>query len=425
MSGSSSSGADSEASGSSTDSENDSDNGDSDPNSNEAVFGELWKKEDRPVRYRNSAAFNALAQDTVCKMITMYNEQKKQKSNTSDSIGRTVKLRTRKFKAGKDDGYTVLHPARFLRQPFGPPKKWWKEVPINRDSEGVCLDLPLEFVGCANNIATKTLSHLHDRTYPLQLRMLSPDNVNINTRAKKRIERMEGGELTTLNDYWWTEVDAVKRAQDCILNYCSLLQILWPQDPTGIMMMRLLHKYGWITTTQDESKRVQVINAFFDCVVKENCYRAVNSKPVLKAEEMEARLKLTLSNFGLKDDIPFLNNQTNSGGASASASGGSGYNGNSQGNGGGWQQRNKQQGGQRRGGQRSQDRKREYASYNGMGTCYQFNDPSGNRCRNKKGSSSSCCKAPNGEKEFAHVCNKFVVSKGGFCLGKHPRADHR
>ena len=415
------------------------DSEDSDPNSNEAVFGDLWKKEDRPLRYQKRSAFNALSQDTVCKMISLYNEQRKQKNSNTDTFGKTVKLKPRKFKGGKDDGYTVLHPARFLRQPYGPPKKWWKEVPLNRDQEGVCLDLPLEFVGCANNIASKTLSHLHDRSYPLQLRMLSPDNVNINTRAKKRIERMEGGELTTLNDYWWTEVDAVKRAQDCILNYCSLLQILWPQDPTGIMMMRILHKYGWIATTQDEGKRVQVISAFFDCIVKENCYRAVNGKPVLKAEEMEARLKLTLSNFGLKDDLPFLHNRAHNSTVNTGASGGSNFNNGSQFsnsgsqfsnngsqfNSGGQHQRNRQQGNNRGGNQRSQDRKREYASYNGMGTCYQFNDPSGNRCKNKKGSSSSSCKAPNGNKDFAHVCNKFVVSKNSYCLGKHPRAEHR
>lgn len=396
---------------------------DMDPSCNEAVFGELWRKEDRPVRYQDSAVFNALSQDTVCKMISMYSEQKKQKGS-ADTFNKTVKLKARKFKAGRDDGYAVLHPARFLRQPYGPPKKWWKEVPLNRDQEGVCLDLPLEFVGCDNNIAAKTMSHLHDRSYPIQLRMLSPDNVNINTRAKKRIERMEGGELTTLNDFWWTEVDGVKLAQDCILNYCSLLQILWPQDPTGIIMMRVLHKYGWVATAHDESKRVQVISAFFDCVVKANCHRAVNGKPVLKAEEVEARLKLTLNNFGLKDEIPFLAVQANNSTSSAASVAGSGGGGGSANT--AAQQRSRQQTSNNRGGgQRQQGKRRDYASYNGLGTCYGYNDPSGDKCKNKRGSSSGTCKEPSGNKEFAHVCNKFLVSKGNFCYGKHPRAEHR
>ena len=72
--------------------------------------------------------------------------------------------------------------------------------------------------------------------------MMAPDNVNVATRARKRIERMEAGEVTTLTDFWWTDVTAIKAVQDCILNFGAVLNILWPLDPTGWIMLRVLHK---------------------------------------------------------------------------------------------------------------------------------------------------------------------------------------
>ena len=294
-------------------------------------------------------------------------------------------------------------------------------MPINRDEEGVSLDLPLEFIGCQNLIAPKTQVLLHDRSYPMQMRMLSPENVNISTRAKKRIERMEGGELTNITDYWWTDVDSIKAAQDCFLNYASLMQILWPLDPTALMMIRVMHQYGWIAVTKDETKRVAVIQAFFEAVIKENCQRAVNKKPPYKSEEQEGLLKRILIRYGLKEEVPFLSGSLYTGEAAANENGE--RRAGSAGGGSGGQQGQRQQFNNSR---QQKNRERKIASYQGLGTCYDYNGRFGNKCKNSKGSSSSTCKDPNNKgKEYAHVCNRFVPDKNGFCLGKHPRSEHR
>ena len=245
------------------------------------MFADIWRKEDRPLRYQDRKAFDKLPRDAITTMFKAHSEaQKKKRQAGGEEFSKLKKLKSRSFKKGTDDGYTVLHEARFLRQPFGEPRKWWKQVPLNRDAEGVCMDLPLEFLGASNKVAHKTIFYLHDRSFPIQLRMLSPENVNIATRAKKRIEWMEGGELTNITDFWWTDVERIKIAQDCVLAYSSLLHVLWPQDPTGLIMLQVLHKYGWVAVSQDEQKRIGVVNAFFDHVIKETASEpSIASRP--------------------------------------------------------------------------------------------------------------------------------------------------
>lgn len=221
------------------DSSDDGEDWRNDPTCNEFLFEELWEKEDRPKKYQDPKEFNKLPQATAFALHKAFTEKNKQRKGTNyEAFSKLKKLKERKFGKGNDDGYTKLHAARFLRIPYGPAKKWWQFMPLNRDEEGVCLDLPLEFIGCQNLIAPKSQVLLHDRSYPMQMRMMSPENVNISTRAKKRIERMEGGELTNITDYWWTDVDSIKAAQDCFLNYASFMQVLWPLDPTALMMIR-------------------------------------------------------------------------------------------------------------------------------------------------------------------------------------------
>lgn len=179
-----------------------------------------------------------------------------------------------------------------------------------------------------------------------------------------------------------------------------------------------MHQYGWIAVTSDENKRVAVVQAFFESVIKENCQRAVNKKPPYKAEEQEALLKRILIRYGLKEDVPFLAGSLYAGGNDGSADrkpaggGAAGTSGQQQ------QQYNKPK-------NNPKNRERKFATYHGLGTCYGYNGKFGDKCRNSKGSSSSTCKDPRDKKEYAHVCNRYVPDKNGFCLGKHPRADHR
>jgi hypothetical protein len=73
--------------------------------------------------------------------------------------------------------------------------------------------------------------------------------------------------------------------------------------------------------------------------------------------------------------------------------------------------------------QGGQKKVREFAKLNGMGTCYKFNSPQGDICKNKK--SAGICEDQVGSKKFAHVCNRWVATRNSFCLGRHPRRDHR
>ena len=164
-----------------------------------------------------------------------------------------------------------------------------------------------------------------------------------------------------------------------------------------------------------------MVQAFFEAVIKENCQRAVNKKPPYKSEEQEGLLKRILIRYGLKEEVPFLSGSLYTGEAAANENGE--RRAGSAGGGSGGQQGQRQQFNNSR---QQKNRERKIASYQGLGTCYDYNGRFGNKCKNSKGSSSSTCKDPNNKgKEYAHVCNRFVPDKNGFCLGKHPRSEHR
>jgi len=65
----------------------------------------------------------------------------------------------------------------------------------------------------------------------------------------------------------------------------------------------------------------------------------------------------------------------------------------------------------------SQTEKR--AMVNGKEACMFFNTRGG--CR--RPTTSSGCKSD--KREFAHVCNVYDKSKSAYCLGGHPRKDHK
>ena len=320
------------------------------------------------------------------------------------------------LQGGMDDGYyRKLHPARWRRIPHGPAKKWWAQVPVNRDEEGICLDLPLEYVGMQNLVAPKTIAYMHERTYPVKLKNLLSENVNISSKPRKKIERLEEGEITNITDFWWADVASLFAAQEAVLNYCGVLQIMWPVDATGSMLMRVFTKFRWISSTSDESMRVAIVTLFFNAVMLENAQRAAKKKPPMCCDDQEKLLKWTMRQSGVKVDDPVFNtSKTESWTQPGSRASNNSWN----------VKDNRNTGGQSGGNNQSGAKKvREFAKLNGMGTCYKFNSPQGDTCKNKK--SAGDCEDPTGAKKFAHVCNRCVASMNSFCLGRHPRRDHR
>lgn len=314
------------------------------------------------------------------------------------------------FQAGKDDGYHArLHPARFSMVPFGPPKKWWKKVPTNRDEDGQCLDLPLEFYGCQNLVAPKVLLWMLDRTTPKLLKHFLAENANVAHKPRKKIERMEEGEVTSLMDFWWQECDALVSAQEAIQTYTAVLHVTWPCDNTGINMNRLLTKYRWISVSADEAKRVSTVTMFFNSVIDENCKRALNDKPPYSFDEQEVVLKRVLERSGLKSDPPLTGVKSEHAPSNAGASSSNS-----------WGSKNRSSNPNN---PPKKKQERKFAEFEGLRTCYQFNTPRGNECKNRR--SGAGCVDQSGAKKYAHVCNKFLQDKNVFCLQKHPRKDHR
>lgn len=317
------------------------------------------------------------------------------------------------FQAGKDDGYyAFLHPARFSMIPFGPPKKWWKLVPTNRDEDGNCIDMPLDSYGCLNLVAPKVLLWMLDRTIPKLLKHFLAENANVAYKPRKKIERMEEGEVTSLMDFWWQECDALLSAQEAIQTYTAILHVVWTCDASGINMNRLLTKYRWISVAGDEAKRVAVVTMFFNSVVDENCKRAINQKPPYTFAEQEVVLKRVLERNGLKTDPPLL-------GAKADATPAGGLGGSGQSN--NWVPKSRSASNFNPVNKKKPERK--FAEFDGLRTCYQFNTPRGNECKNRRAGAG--CVDPGGVKKYAHVCNKFLADKAAFCLQRHPRRDHR
>ena len=103
-------------------------------------------KKDRPENLKSDKKINKLSLDEAIAICKLSAKRAKLENSSVDSDDAPEK---KTFKKLTDDGVSKLHPARFERQPLGPPSKWWSEVPVKRST--IIKNIPLRHLGKQRN----------------------------------------------------------------------------------------------------------------------------------------------------------------------------------------------------------------------------------------------------------------------------------
>jgi len=302
-----------------------------------------------------------------------------------------------KYKASKDDGFKHLHPARFSRYPLGKISRWWKKMPRSRGHQ--FKNLPLLFSGSQNKITQKTISALHDRTKTCAFKMFHSGNINVAGKPIKKIEhRAEDGVYSTI-DFAWKAPTTLGQVTDALLNYCTCLMMLWPYDQTGLILLRVINKYNYLSTAPSLQERVNLITTFFNTVLRENSNRAGRKELVMSFKEQEDCLQTILSSAGYSNAVPAGRNHV--------PDSKSRY------------QINTVPSNKPFTATNPVPIRNKVVMFQGFAICFSFNNGA---CKNTL--TPHGCKDTRG-KEFAHQCNKWVESRKDYCYGKHKRVNHQ
>ena len=181
-------------------------------------------------------------------------------------------------------------------------------------------------------------------------------------------------------------------------------------DFTGVIMWRIFIKYRWIINGPTMEIRRLVICGHFEVVSRTNAARATSRLAPMTFAEQEVTLKDVLVKNGVSPEVPLpaipKSMSQNAAGQQANNAGPSGASNKPNNN---------------NSGSKPQ---RKPATHNGHPVCYGYNSTDNRVWRNTATAGGSGCKNKEG-KYFSHVCNVYVKDKSAFCLGKHPRADHK
>lgn len=305
---------------------------------------------------------------------------------------------TVKFKKGRDDGVSKLHPARFCRAPLAEPDVWWKNMPLKR--RPIIRRIPLESLGGADQVSDKTVEAVHDRTRLLKLKHFFAGNLDVQSKAKCRTTVNEDGSLREQVDWDWENPHSLNQAQEALVNYDAVHSNIWPLDRTPNIIWRVLVKYRWISAASSNDQKLKVICQFFENVSRCNATRAVNGQPPASYEKVEKILRQVLISLGVSPEIPYHIPKV----------GGASNNGPSQGG-----------NSNKKAGPKDKKTERKKAQKDGKGLCFGYNAMDGRKCENT--AHADGCKAKDG-KQFVHACSQYVPAKGDYCLAAHRRKDH-
>ena len=370
--------------------------------SNWNLLASIWPVRDRPENLQREDVVNAIDFSTLLGMAKY-----KQESSVGAAGGGSKAAFTKDslpentyFKEARDNGVKRLHDERFLRLPLTDPKKWWHRIPLNRSHK--YKNIPLKFMGCQGQIAEKTIDNAHDRSNAHLLKHFFSENIGINAKPFKKIERKDEDGLSTVFDYLWEEPSTLSHIQDAIVNYQATLHHLWPMDPTAIILLKVLNKYKWINSGDSLKDKVAACTSFFNSVMRENAGRAVRGETVMNFNEQELLLKDILAAHGISGSVPIgripkldppkpnFNKK---------------------------QDKLPRQSSGKKPAQNTN--KFQVARLGNLGCCYSFND---NVCHNTTKTTAGCKDSMG--REFAHNCNRFLANKQAHCLGDHPRHKH-
>ena len=360
---------------------------------------DIWCMESRPSHMRHRSGIQGMSLSEIMKYKEHYELESQKRGVGAAIFGRDQRVKPRRYKSQRDDGVARLHPARWERLPMAEPKKYWRRVPKKRDE--IFRHLHLAHYGADGLINEATLVKLHDRQVPVELSMLHGANF---TRAKS-----QGQDSSA-----WAEPTEVRQLQEAVLNYATVMHILWPFDFGPLVIMRVLIECRWGEAAgSDEKARIMIVSRFFNEIVKENSGRAVRGEPPADFEKARAKYsRIVMSTF------PTLGHMS-----TASTGGNNAVINSANAN-------NRNQGGARKGGRpfipggggggnggANGGLNAPKAVHNGRPVCFNLNQASG--CGRRQGAADACL-GPKGAL-FAHYCNFYDRAAGCFCLAQHPR----
>lgn len=368
----------------------------------------MWPVDKRPPFLRVKSTVNSYKLEDLLAIYKFSKEtEKAEKEENDDSSLKEGIQPTVKFKACEDDRQKKLAPASFIRLPIKKYRYWYKNVPVKR--RPFIKPVDLEFTGTVNCVTDVTLKRLHDRTKALQIKHFFAGNLNVTTKKTEVRQITESGQVETSFDFAWTDPTNIHQLQEARITYACCLHPLYPTDPTGLIMFRVLITFRWLSHIE-ENKRAKIIIAFIQDVLRQNASRAVNKEVILSFDEQMKVMKAMLTVNGIRPDIPIGENRSQPGSSS-----GTGRSRDSTDRG-----RSKTNGQDKRNDRRQASFKTKSGAM--IGVCYGYNDTGTRPCTNTPFGEG--CKRADGQL-YAHVCNVWQQNLGKHCLGKHPRKQHK
>ena len=205
----------------------------------------MWPVDQRPAPLRIRETVNACKIEDLLALFRLSKETKKAEKEDDDDLSVKEGVQpTVSYKKEKDDRQRKLHPASFIRLPIRKYKYWYKNVPIKRKPFIKRMDL--EFTGTQNAVTDVTLKRMNDRSKALQIKHFFSGNLNVATKKTEVREVTESGQVETSYDFAWTNPTNVNQLQEAMINYACCLHPLYPTDPTGLIMFRVMITYKWL-----------------------------------------------------------------------------------------------------------------------------------------------------------------------------------
>ena len=186
-----------------------------------------WPIEDRPEHLRKKKNVRGRDIDALVRLKKEVAEVEEKKELGEEVFSRDAVLKKTKYKAGSDNGFKKLHPARGCRQPLAVPSQWYSKL-IPRKREHVIRNFPLEHYGMAGQISEKVLGKAHNRSVSLTF-----DQFCRNSASSGDGARAKEPDLT------------VQQLQEAVVNYAVVLHALWPSDYSALVILRVLVEAKW------------------------------------------------------------------------------------------------------------------------------------------------------------------------------------
>jgi len=307
-----------------------------------------------------------------------YKEQARIEGKGDAMFEADTKPPAQKFKAAKDDRMERIHEASLLRLPIAEPEDWWHLVPVKR--EPVYRNIPLKHCGCESVVNELVVVRMHNRSTPITLKMVNGKNYAM--RPGKDSAQLDGD---------WETPTKLKAVQEALINHAAISRALWPMDDTPEVIWKVLVRGDWGGVGESDSSKAGLVTAFFNSLMVENAAGAVRKNPPADYRRAREIWTNVLEGHGV-------------GAAGGTGGSGSGYKG-----------QEKKGGGKFKAG----DTKQAVAKVGNSFVCHRYNEgtgcprfPQGQGCRGKN------------NQVFAHNCN-FQKPDGTFCLGIHPRTQHK